>query len=511
MRWATIGAAVAGTGVALGAFAAHGLKARLAPDLLAIFETGARYHLLHALALFVVALAAGRGIPPRTADRACALFLAGIVLFSGSLYALALTGVRALGAITPLGGLAFLAAWAVLAWGLRRAAPGGTAALALAALGASLVASPAAAETFEPRPGLRLVEVARGFASPVHVVAPPGDARLFVVEQGGRVRIVRGGKIDPEPFLDLSEQTRAGGERGLLSLAFHPRFAANGLVYVNYTDRNGDTRVERYRVPPNTPDRVDPGSAQLVLMVDQPYANHNGGHVFFGPDSMLYVGMGDGGSGGDPQDRAQDPQSLLGKLLRLDVDGERPYAIPPGNPFAGRPAAGRPEIWALGLRNPWRCAFDPPSGSLFIADVGQSEWEEVHVEPDGRAGVNYGWNILEGREPYRPKGRPLATLARPLVVYPHPEGCSITGGVVYRGAAVPALAGHYVFSDYCAGWLRSFRVVDGRAVDLTEWSGASPGATTSFGVDGSGELHLVTSEGRLYRIAAAEARTGTTR
>ncbi len=500
-----------GTGVALGAFAAHGLKARLAPDLLAVFETGVRYHLLHALALFVVALAAGRGVPPRTADRACALFLAGIAVFSGSLYALALTGVRGLGAITPLGGLAFLAAWACLVRDLARTTPGAAGGAASVLLGLVCGFAPAGAETFVPRTGLRLVEVVRGLDRPVQVLAPPGDLRLFVVEQGGRVRIVHGGRLVEVPFLDVSALTRAGGERGLLSLAFHPRYSASGLVYVNYTDRNGHTRIERYRVPPNTPDAVDPGSGQLILRVEQPYSNHNGGHVFFGPDSMLYVAMGDGGSGGDPEDRAQDPQSLLGKLLRLDVDGARPYAVPPGNPFAGRPAAGRPEIWATGLRNPWRCAFDLPSASLFIADVGQNEWEEVHVEPASRAGVNYGWNILEGREPFRPRGRPTATLARPIVVYPHPDGCSITGGMVYRGTAVPALVGHYVFSDYCAGWLRSFRVVDGRAVDLTEWSGASPGAVTSFGTDGAGELHVVTGEGELYRIATAGVHTGTTR
>jgi glucose/arabinose dehydrogenase len=365
--------------------------------------------------------------------------------------------------------------------------------------------SPERVDHFTPRTGLRLETIADGFDRPLYLTAPAGDPRLFVVEQGGTIRIVRGGRVLPRPFLDLSARLRAGGEQGLLSMAFHPRYRTNGQFFVNYTDRAGDTRVERYRVAAGNPDRGDPASAQLVLKVDQPYPNHNGGHVFFGPDGMLYVGMGDGGSGGDPGNRAQDPQELLGKMLRLDVDGASPYAIPRDNPFAGRPDRGRPEIWALGLRNPWRSAFDPADGLLYIADVGQNEWEEVHVEPARRAGVNYGWNLLEGRHPYRPAGRSAAGMALPAVEYSHRDGCSITGGYVYRGRLAPGLVGHYVFSDYCHGWIRSFRFRGGRATDLTEWSGLKAGQVMSFGVDAAGELYVMNDRGVLFRLVAAPA------
>jgi uncharacterized membrane protein YgdD (TMEM256/DUF423 family)/glucose/arabinose dehydrogenase len=512
MHWAAWGAISAGMAVVLGAFGAHALRARLAPDLLAIFETGVRYHLVHALALLALGLAAPR--LERGAVRPVGLLLGlGTLLFSGSLYALALSGIRALGAITPLGGLCWIAAWVLFARALFRAAPGplvlvvalaGVAAPGCRAQAQAPRAGPA--DRFAPATGIRLEPVADGFDRPLHLTAPAGDPRLFVVEQGGTVRIVRGRDVVARPFLDLSDRLRAGGEQGLLSMAFHPAYRTNGFFFVNYTDRDGDTRVERFRVS-RDPDVADPSSAHLVLRVEQPYSNHNGGHVFFGPDGMLYVGMGDGGSGGDPGNRAQDPRELLGKLLRLDVDaaGTGPYAIPPDNPYAGRPASGRPEIWALGLRNPWRCAFDPPSGLLYIADVGQNEWEEVHVEPATRAGVNYGWNLMEGRHPFRPAGRSTAGLAQPPVEYSHGEGCSITGGAVYRGRAVPDLVGQYVFSDYCTGWIRSFRFADGRATDRREWSGLAGGNVTSFGVDAAGELYVLSADGAVRRFAVAPA------
>jgi hypothetical protein len=248
------------------------------------------------------------------------------------------------------------------------------------------------------------------------------------------------------------------------------------------------------------PDVADPTSARPVLTVRQPYANHNGGHLLFGPDGMLYVGMGDGGSGGDPQGHAQDRRDPLGNLLRLDVDGGEPYAIPRDNPYAGSREV-RPEIWAYGLRNPWRFAFDPPSGLLFIADVGQNTWEEINVAPANRGGLNYGWNLMEGRHPYRPAGRPTTGLTAPLLEYRHGRMCSVIGGFVYRGRRVPQLVGRYVFSDYCAGRLRSFRVEGGRAVELREWAGVDAGPVTSFGVDGAGELYVMNARGELWRVA----------
>lgn len=346
-------------------------------------------------------------------------------------------------------------------------------------------------DVFAPATGLRLVEVARGLARPLYVTAPAGDPRLFVVEQGGRVRIIKGGRVLPRPYIDLSDRISSGGERGLLSIAFHPAYARNGFFFVNYTNRHGDTRVERYQVT-RDPDVADPASAKLVLAVDQPYVNHNGGHVLFGPDGHLYVGMGDGGAGGDPHGNGQNPRALLGKLLRIDVDAPDP----------------RPQIWAIGLRNPWRFAFDPPSGLLFIADVGQDKWEEVDVAPLARRGLNYGWNIMEGKHEYARRGRSTAGLVAPIVEYGHGDGCSITGGFVYRGRAMPDLDGTYFFSDYCNGWIRSFRVRDGRALERREWRGLDAGSVTSFGLDSAGELYLTNMNGAVYRFARAGAAGG---
>jgi uncharacterized membrane protein YgdD (TMEM256/DUF423 family) len=491
MTLVALGATSAFLAVALGAFGAHALRDRLTPDLLAVFETGARYQLIHAVALVALGfgqarLAAARGVG--------LLFVLGSILFSGSLYALALTGTRAFGAVTPLGGLAFLAGWAWLAVAAFAAARrGAVAALLLLMLAGGGCAggggAPAAADTsdaFVPAQGLALVEVARGFDRPLYVTAPAGDARLFVVEQGGKIRIVKDGKVVARPFLDLSAKTRASGERGLLSMAFHPRYASNGFFFVNYTDTKGDTRVERYTVTKD-PDVADPASAALVLAVDQPYVNHNGGHVLFGPDGRLYVGMGDGGAGGDPHGNGQNPRALLGKLLRIDVDAPAP----------------KPEIWALGLRNPWRFAFDAPSGLLYIADVGQDRWEEIDVVPLARSGLNYGWNLTEGKHDYKPDGRSSRGMIVPLVEYSHDAGCSITGGFVYRGHAVPGMAGTYFFSDYGTGFLRSFRVRGGRAIERRQWEGIEAGSVTSFGLDAAGELYVTNSQGQVLRLAPA--------
>ena len=349
--------------------------------------------------------------------------------------------------------------------------------------------------------GLRLVEVASGLESPVHVAAPAGDARLFVVEQTGRIRVVENGALLPTPFLDLRSRVSSGGERGLLSVAFHPRYAENGFFFVDFTDTRGDTRVERFRVSADR-NRADPASANLVLAVEQPYSNHNGGQIAFGPDGMLYIGMGDGGSGGDPHGHGQDTATLLGDLLRIDVDGGDPYAIPPGNPFAGA-AAGRDEIWATGLRNPWRFSFDRETGLLYVADVGQNAWEEINVAPAGEGGLNYGWNVMEASRCYRPGCR-TDGLTLPVLEYAHEGGaCSVTGGHVYRGDAIPAIRGHYFYADYCAGWVRSFRHAVGQAADRRSWALGDVGSVTSFGEDGAGELYLTSTNGRVYRFAAA--------
>lgn len=347
----------------------------------------------------------------------------------------------------------------------------------------------------EPATGLRALQVATGLESPVHMASPPGDPRLFIVEQAGRIRILEDGELLDTPFLDIRARVGAGGERGLLSVAFHPNYAANGYFYVNFTDLGGDTRVERFRVS-GSPDRADPTSATLVLSVAQPYSNHNGGHVLFGPDGYLYVGMGDGGSGGDPHGHAQNPATLLGALLRLDVDGGEPYAIPADNPHAA--GGGRGEIWAIGLRNPWRIAFDPPTGTLWIADVGQGAREEVNAVAADAPGLNYGWNVLEGTRCYTAPCDASDMIA-PVHEYPHPDGCSITGGVVYRGTALPGLAGHYFYSDYCAGFIRSFRLQDGTVRDHRDWNIGGLSQVTSFGVDRAGELY-VAAAGRILRL-----------
>jgi glucose/arabinose dehydrogenase len=352
------------------------------------------------------------------------------------------------------------------------------------------------------QPALRLVEVASGLQSPVHLTAPASDARLFIVEQPGRIRIVENGQLLPTPFLDIAAKVSSGGERGLLSVAFHPRYAQNGFLYVNYTDRAGDTRIERYRVSANR-NVADPASASLVLHVRQPYGNHNGGLVAFGPDGMLYIGMGDGGGGGDPEEAGQDPLQLLGKLLRIDVDAAQPYGMPAGNPYAGR-SGGRGEIWALGMRNPWRFSFDRTANLLYVADVGQNRLEEVNVVPAGQAGVNYGWDVMEASDCFEPSsGCPRAGLTLPVLEYTHDDGCSITGGFVYRGQAIPGLQGHYLYADYCEGWVRSFRHADGQALDKRSYPLPDIGNISSFGEDSQRELYVISHRGTVHRIAPA--------
>jgi glucose/arabinose dehydrogenase len=341
------------------------------------------------------------------------------------------------------------------------------------------------------------------------VTAPPGDPRLFVVDQPGRIWIVKDGRRLTAPFLDIRPQVAFGGERGLLGLAFHPDYRGNGRFFVNYTDRAGDTQVVAFSASAN-PDVADPNSAARVLSVDQPAANHNGGWLGFGPDGYLYIGMGDGGGAGDTYRTGQNKNALLGKILRIDVNagggaGGRPYGIPPNNPFAE--GGGAPEIFAYGLRNPWRNDFD--GRNLIIADVGQNEWEEVSIVPidGGSAGnaLNLGWPIMEGNHCFRANTCNRMGLTLAAHEYSHAGGgCSITGGYVYRGAAVPALAGQYVFADYCAGFVRSFRVNGTAAGPVTDWTRqiGDVGQITSFGEDSAGELYITAEDGRVFKIVA---------
>lgn len=340
--------------------------------------------------------------------------------------------------------------------------------------------------------------------APVHVVAPPGDdRRLFVLERAGRIRVVLDGSLLEEPFLDISDETSTGGERGLLGLAFHPDYATNGLLFVHHTDLSGDTHVVRYSA--TSADVADPASAVTILQVPQPYANHNGGQIAFGPDGHLYIGLGDGGSGGDPEGNGQDPTTLLGAILRIDVDGGAPYAIPGDNPFADDPD-GADEIWVYGLRNPWRFSFDRGTGDLWIGDVGQASLEEISFQSaSSGGGENFGWNVMEGTRCFQAETCDTEGLSPPVYEYDHDEGCSVTGGYVYRGGALPQLDGRYVFGDFCTGFIRTLRLQGGEVtdvVDLTDQLGTVDGLA-SFGEDAAGELYVVDIDGAVYRLVDA--------
>ncbi len=363
--------------------------------------------------------------------------------------------------------------------------------------------------------GLSLVK--NGFSSPVLVTSPrDGSGRLFVVEQTGRIKIIKNGATLPTPFLDLHSLITTGGERGLLGLAFHPNFASHPFVYVNYTDVNGNTSIRRYTVGSN-PDVAIPSSAFHIITIGQPYSNHNGGNLAFGPDGYLYIGMGDGGGAGDPQNRAQNVNSLLGKLLRIDVDhtsGSVHYRSPASNPYVGR--TGLDQIWARGLRNPWRWSFDRLTGALWIADVGQGRYEEVdrmtrNGAPAPGRGANYGWPTLEGRACYRPSsGCSTSGKVSPLVVYPHvtsaADNCAVTGGFVYRGSAYPILQGGYIFGDFCSGrmWMVSSTAPSPTSTVQVWSTSARPSISiSSFGEDDAGELYVCDlSGGAVYRITA---------
>jgi len=331
--------------------------------------------------------------------------------------------------------------------------------------------------------------VVSGLQRPVDL-QPDGSGRLFVIEKPGRIRIIENDQLIETPFLDITERVGSGGnEQGLLGLAFHPQYAQNGRFFVNYTNKLGDTVLARFQVS-SDPNVADPNSEVKLLGVDQPFPNHNGGVLTFGPDGYLYAGLGDGGSQGDPNGNGQNTNVLLGKILRLDVDSADPYAVPADNPFGN-------EIWAYGLRNPWRISFDRATSDLYIADVGQNAWEEIDFLPAGSpGGTNFGWNFREGAHDY--KGGGPDGMVDPIAEYGHPGGnCSVTGGYVYRGS-MPEWNGIYLYADYCSGVIWGLIQLDG------DWQSQSlfdlDVTITSYGQDGSGELYLLSDSGGVFRL-----------
>ncbi len=369
---------------------------------------------------------------------------------------------------------------------------------------------------------LTTVLVADGLDAPVQVAAPAADfERIFVIEQRGAIRIIKNGTLLPTPFLDIDARILSGGERGLLGMAFSPDYRADGEFYVHYTDNLGDTVIARYTVT-GDPDIADPGSEEILLQVDQPFGNHNTGWIGFGADDMLYIPLGDGGSGGDPGHRAQNPMEMLGKIHRIDVlgapDPGLPYAIPADNPFVGEPDF-REEIWALGVRNPWRDDFDPVTGDFWVADVGQNAREEINFQPaDSLGGENYGWKCREGLNCFStdapcPADCLINPFTDPIHEYPHSDGCSITGGVIYRGSAIADLDGTYFFADLCSSRIWSLRY-DGtsvqdfteRTAELAPGGGLALDTIVSFGRDGFGEVYICDLDGEIFKIVGTTCR-----
>jgi glucose/arabinose dehydrogenase len=330
-----------------------------------------------------------------------------------------------------------------------------------------------------------------------------GDSRLFILEQDGIIRICdsTGNKL-PKPFLDITDKVLFHGEQGLLGLAFDPNYAINGFFYVNYVNKSGNTQISRFRVKPTQPNSAARSSEKFILEIGQPFVNHNGGCTRFGPDGYLYIGMGDGGSGGDPFNNAQNPMSFLGKMLRIDVRHGLPYKIPPDNPFVDS-SGYRPEIWAMGLRNPWRWSFDALDGSMYIADVGQGSWEEVDIQSPNTGGKNYGWHCYEGKYKYNTDScRPRSTYDLPVFEYSHSSlgDCSITGGFVYRGTKYPALYGKYVFTDFCSGIFRFLHLEDG-VLKVRRVLDGDNSTYTSFGEDRNRELYVCNRTARtIYHL-----------
>jgi glucose/arabinose dehydrogenase len=344
-----------------------------------------------------------------------------------------------------------------------------------------------------------LREVAHGLARPVALVAAPPSAsdarrRLFVVEQRGAIRILENGVVTKRPFFTIGHLSTEN-EEGLLGLAFHPKFADNGKLYVNYTSEDMATHIVEYRVSANDPDVVDPATAHELIRIEQPYSNHNGGNLLFGPDGKLYTGMGDGGAANDPHRNGQNPRALLAKILRFDVDAPKPT----------------PEIVHMGVRNPWRFWFDAKTGDLYIGDVGQNLWENVYVAPNDGKPRNFGWNVVEGNHCFDPDtgaGAPRCDrtgFTPPVADYPHEQGCSVTGGVTYRGKALPMLDGRYFYADFCTGLIRSFVYDKGAIHDHWDWKAAidpdnDVAQVSSFGVDADGEVYILTLTGKIFEL-----------
>ncbi len=352
--------------------------------------------------------------------------------------------------------------------------------------------------------------VVTGLSSPVDIThAGDGSGRLFITLQGGRVVIFDGVQILSPPFLDINSLVSSGGERGLLGAAFHPNYVGNGFFYVSYTDTAGDSVIARYSVSLD-PNRADPTSGVILLTIPQPFSNHNGGQLHFGPDGYLYIGIGDGGSGGDPQNNGQDLGTLLGKILRIDVDSGFPFTVPPDNPFVGVVGA-REEIWSFGLRNPWRFSFDRLTGDMFIGDVGQNSWEEVDFQPaNSTGGENYGWRLMEGNSCFNPAiNCNNGTLTLPILAYDHSVGCSVTGGYLYRGSKNPNLNGLYLYGDFCSGLIWGAQE-DGLGGWNTTVLLDTNFSISTFGEDESGEIyfaHLSATDGTIYQVVQSTSST----
>ncbi|MCI0399269.1 MAG: PQQ-dependent sugar dehydrogenase [Chloroflexi bacterium] len=359
----------------------------------------------------------------------------------------------------------------------------------------------AAVPPAQPVAAIQLTPVVGGLNQPVYLTHADGG-RLFIVEKGGLIRVAEGGQLLPQPFLDISDLVGSDGvEQGLFSVAFHPEYASNGRFFVNYTNNDGHSVIARYLVSPDDPNQANESSATTLLMVGQPFELHNGGQLQFGPDGYLYIGLGDGGTTGDFFGFAQKTSDLLGNILRLDVDSDDLYAIPADNPYVDDDDR-RNEIWAIGLRNPWRFSFDRLTGDLYIADVGQFTWEEVNFQPAGSSGgENYGWDILEGAHCYDKESCQMEGFAIPVAEYNHAEGgCAITGGYVYRGSQFPILAGNYFFADYCSGVIWSLvRLADNTWVKNRVYD--SNYTISSFGEDAAGELYVLDlTSGSIYQL-----------
>lgn len=353
---------------------------------------------------------------------------------------------------------------------------------------------------------INLVKFATGLTSPVEITNA-NDSRLFVVQQNGIIKIIQpDGTINPTNFLNISSKILFNGERGLLGLAFHPQYSTNGYFFVYYNNTAGNVVLARYSVNSTNPDVADPNSEKILLNIPKPFANHNGGSIHFAPDGKLWVITGDGGSAGDPNNNAQNKNSLLGKMLRLDVDATGPYNIPPDNPFVGNTIDGADEVWAYGLRNAWKFSFDLTTGNAMIADVGQGAIEEINKMPITQAGINYGWRCYEGNTAYNTTGCPAqSTMTFPVAVYDHSGGkCSITGGYVYRGTQYPSLQGKYFFADYCSNQIGILNTDN----SITWTSAYSGNGFSSFGQDSQKELYVAGVEsGKIYKITTGTLHT----